>query len=275
MARPGGLILSPRVKKSRVETPQERQYDPAPSEHGDEDAGRHHSEPDGETAGHRPKHRAGRKHNTLAKKARTTREAACKAIDSAEHLTNAAKLAESRAAAAQEKHWKHAGGHGGSSSGHRQEWPQDLPEPPAAPAPPDLLHRLNRVEDRLEKVEVHSSPGGSPEEEEEDNRDAQWMSRSRSEHLSIISRSCMGCLRYGNIGSRKGRIGPAHLGWRSAAELSYLLGYDQSDIVEACKTSIDKEGNFRYEFEGPEAFPQNGENPSIRPLFSKSRRDRR
>jgi hypothetical protein len=129
------------------------------------------------------------------------------------------------------------------------------------------------VGEQLEGVEVLSSDG-SPREGG-DNRDGQWMSRDRSEQLSIISRSCMGCLRYGNLGGRRRRIQPTALGWRSAAELSELPGYDQADIVEATKTSIDKAGHFRYEFEGPTAFPQNSENPNIRPLFSKSRRDRR
>jgi hypothetical protein len=210
----------------------------------------------------------------LAKRARTSRDAAHKAISTAEQLTDEAKQAESLALAAQNRHWKRSGG--SSSGGHRKGWADDLPVPPAAPAapaPPDtLLHRLNEVGEKLDGVEVLSSDA-SPREDRD--RDSQWMSRDRSEQLSIISRTVMGLLRYGNLGGKRHKITPTPLGWRSAAEIAELLGYDQADIVEATKTSIDKTGYYRYEFEGPTVFPQNSENPNIRPLYSKSRRDRK
>jgi hypothetical protein len=256
----------------------------------DEDADRRDGELDGE--GGRVKHRAGRKHNTWAKKARVTREAACRAIGSAESLTGLAVAAETRAAEALQKYNKNkrGGGHGshggGASSGGGSWQPgaNPLPPPPAPPAPPppDLLRRLSEVEGRLaavDKIEVESSPGGDEAEreaerdEDQRERDEQWMSRTRSEELSTVSRHCMGCLRYGNVGGGK-RISTTQFGWRTASDLAALLGHSQSDIVEACRTSIDKTGHYRYEFEGAAMFPFNSENPSIRPQYSKSRKDR-
>jgi hypothetical protein len=294
VARSRALVLSPRVKQPREEAKRELQHheDESPGhdrgDRGDEEADRRHGEPDGE--GGRVKHRAGRKHNTWAKKARITREAACRAIGSAESLTGLAVAAETRAAEAVQKYNKHKRGggqnsHGGGSSGGAwQPGANPLPPPPAppAPAPPDLLTRLHEVEDRLarvDKIEVDSSPAGDEAEreaerdEDRQERDELWMSRTRSEELSTVSRHCMGCLRYGNVGGGK-RISTTQFGWRTASDLAGLLGHSQSDIVEACRTSIDKTGHYRYEFEGTARFPFNSMNPSIRPQNPKSRKDR-
>ena len=210
------------------------------------------------------RHRAGKKHQTLAYQARVARESAARAIEAAELASEKALAAEANS----QKARRHQAGNrqasvGSSSPATSTRWNPNshLPEPPGVP----LDHTVKGDGDR------GHAPGDGIGTKRVLDYDQEWKEGEAKEDLRItgFSRKIMGLLRYGNIGRGRQKIEVPGLGWRHASDIAELLGLSTSDVLRATRTSIDWRGCPRFEYENI-----HDTDPRCRPVHNTASRER-
>ena len=208
--------------------------------------------------GGRRRHRAGRKHQTLAYQARTAREAAAKAIEAAEVASERARAAEAHATSANRRQGglRHQPAEDSPSASASRS--SHLPEPPAVPGHSGDGHG-----------ERHA-PGDGRNTRRVLDYDAEEQAAKETGRLASISRKVMGLLRYGNIGKGKQKIDVPPLGWRRSSEIGELLRTTTSDVLRATRTSIDWRGEPRFEYGDIHET-----DPLVRPCHNTASRERR